>query len=415
MKKMVAFFAVFLIAGVLSAQESSDELFANPEPDGPADTSQKVPLEAFSGQSMRFFESLKVDGYYVTGKNAKDEVVNSPVNALNFGFGTDVRLDKTARAYASLYLAYPNPRKPAETTLYNPYEPPVDIAVSEELTFTQIQVKELFLDYSLGTFAIARVGRQTATWGQGRLFNPGNLVAGIGDGMAAKVSAAVGPLTVTTAFIKNDGLYQVSGDTASIISFASVGTALLTEYSSPWFSTGLSGFYHYNLGEKGSAYVKSSFWGTDFFVEGLGEWGLMGEQSWTGVTGVYREIGGRVKWLKLQAEWLVSGRGNDGSFSVVTNRNLGWNDQTVGLAATSELLGFIGMKPSVMWLHSLADSSGQLVVGLVNSSLAHIDLTAAVSQTYGGAASRYVVNNPDPQKRMLSLTLKASFQFEVKN
>ena len=403
-----------LFVGFLGAQTDTDDLFTNPEPDTAADTSQTVSLDAFTGQSIRFFESLEVDGYLVTGYRG-GEFITTPVNALNFGMGTDVRLDRTARAYASFYLPYPKVK--SNDSLYNPYDPPLDIGtVPTELSFENIEVKELFLDYSVGTLAIFRLGRQTATWGQGRLFNPGNLVEGIGNGMAVKLSTAIGPVAVTGVAIKNDSLYKINAqDPKESLGLSSLGTAALVEMNTEWFSTGVSGFYHLNIGAKTDTYVKTSFWGSDFFAEALAEWIPADRTSWTGVLGFYREFGPKPQWLKLQAEALVSGRGDQGSFSTVAAAPQVFDDWTLGLAATTELLSFLSTKPSVLWLHSLKDHSGQVIFGVVNTSLPHIELTMGIARVYGGPTSRYILNNPDPEDRTLALTIKAAFQFDVKS
>jgi hypothetical protein len=283
------------------------------------------------------------------------------------------------------------------------------------VSFDQIRVKELFLDYSLGDVAIFRLGRQTATWGQGKIFNPNNLVEGIENGMAAKLLTAVGPVNVNVVAIKNDSQYGIAMGTQAALSLASLGAAAQAEYSLDSYSVGVSGFYNGNVGEKGGVYVKTSLWGSDLFVEGLGEWGTTGAQSYTGVAGAYHEFGEESKWLKLEAEWLVSGRGSKGSFSVVSDEKLGFNDQSVGIAATTELLNFVSLKPSVAWLQTLVDDSGQLIVGLVSTALPHIDLTLGLTRVYGSPTSRYIVNNPDSLKRTWSVTVKASFSFDIKS
>lgn len=414
---------LFLFASVLTveAEDASEDLFANPEPDSSVDGTQKVPLDTFSKQSIRFFESLEASGYFVTGYNADGKLISTPVNALTFGFGSDARLDRSTRGYASFELSYPKPSDSSEF-LYNPYEPPLTVAAPADLVFSSIEVKELFLDYSLGDLAIVRVGRQSATWGQGRLFNPADLVTGIGRGMGAKVSAALGPVAVTGVAIKNDDFYypeksdlKPTKENGKVASFETLGLALQTDYSSPWFTLGASGFSQEAVGQKASAYVKTSLWGADLFVEGLAEWGLNDEQSLTGLAGFYRDFGDQGKWLKVQAEYLVSGRGNEGTFRVVNSEDLGWKDQTIGIAATSDLLKFVDLKPSFLWLHSVTDGSGQLVVGLISTALNHVSLTAAVARIYGTPESRYITKNPDPENRSLFLTLKLTAQFEIKN
>jgi hypothetical protein len=234
--------------------------------------------------------------------------------------------------------------------------------------------------------------------------------------MAAKVSTALGPVALTAVAIKNDSQYNVGTlNNKESLGITSVATAALAEYSADWFTVGLSGFYHIDVGEKVDSYIKSSFLGTDFFLEGLAERGTVDQQSFTGVAGVYREFGEQQKWLKLQAEWLVSGRGTDGSFSKVVDHKAGFDDQTFGLGATTELLSDFQTKPSVLWLQTLSDNSGQVSFGLVNSTLPHLDLTLGVNRVYGDPGTRYIVNSPDSTGRVWSLTFKASFHFELNN
>lgn len=402
-----------LAIGALWADDSTDSLFANPEPDSKADTSQKVTIDPFNGRSVTFFESLNVSGYYVAGYRDDGVEVNTPVDALNFGFGTDVRLDRSARAYSSFYISYPT-QSTTTTNLYNPYQPDVNLSTAT-LSFSDIQVKELFLDYSLGDLAIFRLGRQTGTWGQGKIFNPGNLIDGIQNGIAAKTSMAIGSVNITALAIKNDSEYGITSGTSTASSLASLGDAVLAEYSADAFSVGVSGFYNLAVGGKVDAYVKTSFLGTDLFVEALGEHGTHLEQTVTGVAGFYREFGEDTKWLKLETEWLVSGRGNTGTFASVSSENLGFSDQSLGVAASTEALSSISLKPSVAWLQSFADGSGQVIVGFDSTALPHIDVLMALTRVYGASGSRYIANNADSQSRTWSLTLKATFNFDVKS
>jgi len=409
----VRLFVVALVwalgAASVWAQDSADSLFTNPEPDSQADTTQKVTLDPFNGRSINFFETLDVQGYYISGYRQDGTLVSTPVDALNFGFGTDMRLDRTARAYASLYISYPT-QNSTNTYLYNPYQPSINLTNST-LSFSEILVKELFLDYSLGDAAIFRLGRQTLSWGQGKIFNPGNLVQGIENGIAAKMAAALGPVNMTLVTIKNDSQYNINNG----VSLDSLGDALLLEYSASQFSLGASGFYNSHVGGKADGYFKTSVLGADVFAEVLWEHGTAAQMSTTGVAGFFRDFGDDTKWLKMQAEWLVSGEGSTGSFAAVSDQNLGFSDQSVGVAASTELLNFMSVKPQVAWLHSLGDGSGQVIFGLVSTALPHIDLSLALTTVYGTPTSRYILHNPDTENRVWSLTLKASFNFDIKS
>lgn len=413
MKRFVTAF-VFLSSIVGIWADDTSDLFSDPEPDSQADTTQSVPLDAFNGKSFRFFETLDVEAYMISGMQKDGDISSSPYDALDLVFGSDLRIDKNARAYASFELEYPKSDN-TDDSIYSPYTSDVATVTDTELTYENLTIKELFLDYSLGDVAIFRLGRQSATWGQGRIFNIGNLVTQVEYGMAAKMSTAIGPVAITSIAIKNDSEYQVDTDSSEAVSLASLAGATLAEYSTGWFSMGVSGFYHVNIGAKADAYIKSSFLGTDLFLEGLGEWGRYGANTWSGVAGLYRDFGGNTKWLKLQAETLLSGRGDDGSFTSVSSNHYGFSDWTTGFAATTEIFNLWSFKPQVLWLHAWKDNSGELVVGVKNTSLPYVELNTGVVWVYGGDDSRYVSADPAGDDRRLSLTVTAKFSFDIKN
>lgn len=410
------FLALLVCAGASAADGANKDIDDPFNTDGPIDTvadpTQKVNPDLLSSKSMKFFEKVKADAYSVTGWTKEyNQLVSTPYNALAFTFGTDVRVDKTVRAYAAFQVTYPNSSSSTNTTsTYNPYS---NLVPSDgKLEFSSLLIQELFMDYTLFNQVFFRVGRQTQTWGQGRIFNPGNFVNDIADGVALKAATTVCGANFTGMVIKNDSYYNSSGNATSIYSLAFMG---MVESSIGGLNWGLSGFYQKTLGLKADCYLKSSLAGTDYFTEGVVEKASVdsGDYIPSVVIGAYHEFGDEKKWLKAEVEYLFSARGMTEAFNATPKVNYGWNDQSVGIVCSSDILSFLSTKPNLTWLTALKDQSGELIFGVTNTAIPHLELSAGVVYIYGSLDSRYVIDNPDSsEKRRLSFTLKASFSLD---
>ena len=393
---------------------SVEGLFQDPAPDKTAPSNQRINPNLYNGNTMTFFENVNASGYYVTGWDKYYQYpVGTPYNAIDFSFGSDVRVDPTIRAYAQFDIQYPSPIvNPNATSAYNPY---LNLLPAQgNLSFSPVIIQQMFLDYTLYNQVFFRLGRQTEVWGQGRIFNPGNFVNDIADGVAVKMTTNLWGLNVTAIGIKNDGFYNVaSSDSASA---SSVAAAAKLESSLGALNWGVSGFYQRSIGYKAEGYLKTSAIGSDLFLEGVVEQapyqaGLPDDWIPSAVAGLYHEFGdGTTKWLKLEAEYFFSGRGTSESFSVTPTQFYGWNDQSVGLAMTSDALNFMGTSPSFSWLHALKDGSGQVILGVTNTTIPHVALSVVSVYIYGPDNGRYVLENPDTTEyRRLSFTFKATF------
>lgn len=401
------------------AENSVDELFEDPAPDTVADPDSKLTQDSLTKENIRFFESVRAEGYFLTGWTREHpKPKHSPYNALNFSFGTDARLDKNIRAYASFFITYPSFRDGTSDNITNPYQ---DLLPTDPtLSFSNVDVKEMFLDYTLGDLVFIRVGREALTWGQGRIFNPANFVGALAKGIGLKATTTFLGLDVSLVAMKNDGYFKLETD--SIVDKAGIDTlgwSAKAEGSWLFFTGGVSGFHHPNLGDKGEGYLKTSLAGFDLFGEALIERKLVdskpaGAPIPTAVFGVYRELGpGSNPWLQAQVETMVSARGESSAARSIPEVARGWDSLSLGIGATSGLLNFLKTKPSVSWLHSFQDRSGQLIFGFSNTTFPHIDLTAGVVWVYGPEDGRYVTGNPDPLNRRLILSFRAIFAFDI--
>jgi len=263
-------------------------------------------------------------------------------------------------------------------------------------TSSTLSMDDLYLDYSILDSASFRIGKFSETWGQGRLFNPGNLVSSTSSGVNLKGFGAWGPFTATGLVVGNTGYFEDLSHPRS----DEMGYAGSLGFSAGYFTGGVSGFTQKKAGQTVDLYLRSSVLGFDLYGEGLGYLAPY-DNWWPGLfLGVFREINLGWKWRVVGEYWL------DGS-----THDIG--KQSVGLGATSDpLVVGLGLKLSTRWLHSLADQSGQLAVGLVVTPLPKLDIGFGVPWTYGPATGQYVVGNSDPDKRVLAGIMNVSVKFD---
>lgn len=264
-------------------------------------------------------------------------------------------------------------------------------------TTTSLALDDLYLDYSVLESASFRIGKFSETWGQGRIFNPGNLAAPTSGGVNLRGFAAWGPFTWTGIVVGNPGYFaSLAKPRADELGYAgSMG------FSWGYLTGGVSGFTQSKAGETLDVYLRSSLFGFDLYGEYL-RYHRPGDEWWPGLfLGTFREVDlGGWEW-KVIGEYWVDGSGHD-----MDNRNVG-----VGLASDPVFSGW-ELRFTGRWQHSLADSSGQLVAGFVITPLPKLDIGFGVPWTYGSPTARYVVGNSDPEKRTLAGVLNVSVKFD---
>lgn len=266
-------------------------------------------------------------------------------------------------------------------------------------TSASLALDDLYLDYSILDSAAFRIGKFSETWGQGRLFNPGNLASPTSGGVNLRGFGAWGPFTLTGLVVGNPGYFaELSKPRSDELGYAgSLG------FSWGFFTGGVSGFTQAKAGETLDFYLRSSLLGFDLYGEYL-RYHKPGEDWWPGLfLGTFREINlFGWKWKAVGEYWL------DGSSHDMARAN-------VGIGATSDPV-FSGwdLRFSGRWMHSLGDGSGQLVAGLVITPLPKLDIGLGVPWTYGSSTGQYVKGNSDPEKRLLAgvLNVSVSFDFE---
>lgn len=224
-------------------------------------------------------------------------------------------------------------------------------------------ISEFYCDYVVLDTAFFRAGQFESAWGQGRIFNPGNLMDGSGDGFSVRVSVP--------SFLRGVTAYSYgSGDVdsvADLVYAARLESLVLDAY--------LAGGLRYKAsdGYSGVISMKKVVLGADLFFDSVGRY-HGGTASFEGLAGFFKE------WndLRLYGEYYLSG-GESGIL-----------DQKLGLALGLKNLGDTPIDLGVKLEQSLSDWSGVYLMALSWTPLKYITATIGVPVVYGEVGSYYV-------------------------
>jgi len=336
-----------------TSQDGVDDLFVEPAPDISTKSVGKTDLAALNTSPFSVAGHVNANTGALMG--------TQPVGFFNMGtdFTLEARPDPSIRYHALL-----------GSTLAN-------------LTFPTPSVTELWVDYTLLNTYLFRMGKYTLAWGQGRIFNPGDLMADSPNGVTLKAFAPVLGQSLTGVILGNPGIMvnpavpearelsyagQLSGDVGrlgwGVAGLVRPGTVLAPPERN-W-----------------SAFGKSNFYGIDFYVEGVvlaPGWQPTGDDLHY-LAGFFWE-GGDPKW-QLQGE--------------ATDTRLG---------AAAKLIGWF-LTPFVRWEQSRLDDSGTVQTGFTWLALPHLTLDFGVPWLYGSDTSEYLVSDTDPNKQRLGVAFR---------
>ncbi len=235
----------------------------------------------------------------------------------------------------------------------------------------------LFIDYIIAETVVIRAGKQVLSWGQGRIFNPGDLVSDSNNGASIKVFTPFFGQNLTGVVIGDPSKFQ---DPLAPSWRELVYTAQLSGDLGPvsWGFAGraVPGRAGLTPDHAGSTFLKTVLWGADVFGEGI-----VDQDGPHFLTGFYWEGGDPV--------WKIRGELTDSRVGAA----LKWSRSDVS--------------PLVEWQHSRTDGSGNLTTGVEFYPVPLVTVTLGVPWTYGRTNSEYYELNQDPAKRWWSLGLKA--------
>lgn len=271
----------------------------------------------------------------------------------------------------------------------------------DSVLFSGFSIGELFLDYTLLGSVFFRVGKQSLTWGAGRLFNPTNLVSSLAETLSLRATTAGRAGEFAAIVMAGDGFFadptlprpdevRVVGRWGWNLSpFAGTVAGSFRGADGP----GVDGL-------RTSASVYAPLLGADLVLEGVVAWG----EGWAVdrydiLVSFFRPFG--VLGLNFQLEYLVaSPHISSGGFG-----------STAGVAVfATELLP--RWNPGVRWLHAFYDGSGEVVVGVEGPVADHLRLGVALPFTYGPQGGYYRLNSEDPFGRVAAAVVQLTLQVD---
>ena len=289
---------------------------------------------------------------------------------LSYGFDPSLGMTSTA---SLIFDARPAPEFRVYgnvATSFNPLSEDYDqditspffIPVTTTSSWSGFYVSELFCDYILYDFLYARLGKHTIGWGQGRIYNPGNLMSDSGVNYNLRFSLpSIAGLTIIVL-------------TNGALTYTNLVYALRTDFVI--WDTMISPAIRYNVGEgfNGLVSLKKVMFKTDFLVDVTANY-YDSFLSADVLAGFFRE------WsdVKLYGEYTYSWS-NDGAES-----------HNAGL-----VLGF--KKPfgapfdfGAQVLHNFLDNSGTATLGISQKIWPFVTMYIAVPVVYGADDSYAVI------------------------
>lgn len=249
-------------------------------------------------------------------------------------------------------------------------------------SYLDLSDSEAFADLSFRDLAYLRLGKQRISWGQGRLFTPGNLMADSVDSLSARVSIPTVLEGLSLVTVAQDYFLDPLGYNPGLVAAGAWADAVLGPLA-------LGGGLRYGRREGFSAAgsAKTVAFGTDFLAD-LVYTDLDGYRTISGLAGFFRE-------------W--------GRFQLYGEYYLGWD----GTAFTVQRLGLAGRLKSVArgldlglkWHQDFLDGSGDLALGATWSLQKDLRAIFALPLVYGEDGSYYVIENGDPKDRRLVFAL----------
>jgi hypothetical protein len=363
------FLVLWLAPALAKADEGDDDMFTNPEAGIIEQPNEGLDINALTSEKKPHFSgSMEASGGMVLGISDWEKPITelgAIAAAPFYDIQTTLKLDVRPASFVRIF---------ASVKVESPYDDP---ATEEEtaIAFSPVLVDELFLDYTLADLLYFRVGKQEITWGQGRLFNPGDFLSNADDGISIKGFLPLGANGLTLVGLGEGVLGPAApayDDVAELIAAAGLFEASLSR-----LTFGLSAYFRMAPGLRTGAYLKAPIVGMDFALESVLEWGQdpAAVDSAAVLASLFWE-GGRHKW-QLILEYL---------FDTAVPEYLG-HSVGLGILARNWLPG--GWKPGLRWVHSFADVSGQFLLGLDGPIARYLRLAVAFPIRYGNSAGYY--------------------------
>ena len=335
-----------------------DSLFDEAPEDTVAEDTQTDHLSQFHET-----EKMKISGYFTAKGGAALGWKNLPEGSsgsLTDGFGFTPGAKSLARL---TFDSRPN----AVFRMYGSFYTEIDPAEGEN-TWSEPVIDELFSDYNWLDKAFFRIGMHRITWGQGRIYTPGDLMAASDTGVAFRASLPT--LLDGVSFVSLlDESYAGSDESISAGDLA-YGALADKVIGSVRLSAGTR--YQKELGLTSLISFKTVLWKTDLLSDFILHYDN-DEFNYEALAGFFRE------WpeYKLYGEYYFDGRNklND--------------DHNIGLAAGYKNIFSTSLDFGIEWLHAFMNNSGRLTTGLSWNPWKLVKASFGIPFFYGNYKYRY--------------------------
>ena len=378
---LLSFFYVF----AASAQQNDDidDLFDEPSEDIVVENTETDHITQFEKEEkINFSGSFSAIGGGAFGwKDTPD--FSDPLS------GFDAEVGATSKTWLK-FNAKPDPDFAVTGNFYTEIDPS-----GGDTDWSEAVIDELFCDYTWLDTVFVRIGKHIITWGQGRLFTPGNLMDNSEDGVAFRVSfpSFLSGLSLVTLLDENmaqDGQSLSSKDVAA-------GALLDTLIGNLYYSVGTR--YQRSEGLRVLNSLKKVVNKIDFFTDLVFTYDDNRDQYFfQTVAGFFRE------WedFKFYGEYNFEGK------------TYGGNDHNIGLAFGYNNIFTTPFDFGLEWRHGFMDKSGKLLPGLSWSPWKFVKANIAVPVNYGTTGSKYYDEDDDDLAKrrlafVMSLELSKSF------
>ena len=292
----------------------------------------------------------------------------------------DARPVSEFRIYGNIYAAY-NPVE--EDSLLDDFDEILSSVTLTEGSWDGPLIKELYCDYILDDFLYVRLGKHDIGWGQGRLFNPGDILSDSLDSFNFRFS-------IPTLAGLNLVVLTNNGTSYKDLVYASKVDLVLGE---TLISPALR--YNWDEGFTGLFSFKQVIFGTDLFID-------LRAKFYNSINSLYIVGGFFREWddIKLYSEYQFSWEDSE-TYT---------NDIAVALGLDNPFSApfDIGAK----WQHNFMDGSGTITLGLNQVLWPYVTMKLGLPLVYGSESSSYVSASPRRISFIFALTLSGGFNIK---
>ena len=249
-----------------------------------------------------------------------------------------------------------------------------DVQVSPGLN---MNIDEVFFDYSLKDAVFIRGGQQALSWDNSRIFGTGDLL--IYPNLTPVSTTPPSWIAVKAyAPIGSDGITAVALEpSGSTVSLTTIMYAVKGDLAFGKFELTGEGLYRPSGELDYSVYAKTSIFDIDLYAQAFGSWTPGSGYSVSTLENVYWES--TSPGFKIYFEhWY-----NDAGSSSYTK------DNRLGLGSSWTPDENLGIKLGLLWTHALLDSSGLVMPFITYQPRSYITFTLGAIGTYGAIGSTY--------------------------